>query len=70
MDIENYGRIFRLLEKNIPVKLRINIVNKFYDDNLDSFNILAEIPGSDKGGRGGDARRAFRFVGQRRRRYG
>jgi hypothetical protein len=48
VDIENYGRIFRTLEKNIPVTLRINIANKFYDDNLDSFNIVAEIPGTDK----------------------
>lgn len=48
VDVEHYGRIFRLLEKNIPVMLRINIVNKFYDDDLNSFNILAEIPGSDR----------------------
>ena len=48
VDIENYGRIFRMLEKNIPVTLRIDIANKFYDDNLDSFNIVAEIPGTDK----------------------
>jgi carboxypeptidase Q len=48
VDIENYGRIFRTLERNIPVTLRINIANKFYDDNLDSFNIVAEIPGADK----------------------
>lgn len=48
VDIEHYGRIFRMLEKNIPVRLRINIANKFYDDNLDSFNIVAEIPGTDK----------------------
>jgi len=48
MDVENYGRIFRTLEKNIPVTLRINIANKFYDENLDSFNIVAEIPGTDK----------------------
>jgi carboxypeptidase Q len=46
--VEHYGRIFRTLEKNIPVTLRINIANKFYDDNLDSFNIVAEIPGTDK----------------------
>ncbi len=46
--IEDYGRIFRTLEKNIPVTLEINIANKFYDDNLDSFNIIAEIPGTDK----------------------
>jgi len=48
VDVEHYGRIFRTLEKNIPLTLRINIVNKFYDDNPDSFNIVAEIPGTDK----------------------
>jgi carboxypeptidase Q len=48
VDIENYGRIFHTLERSIPVTLRINIVNKFYDNNLDSFNIIAEIPGTDK----------------------
>ena len=48
--IEQYGRILRTLEKNIPVVLRINIANKVYDSNLDSFNIIAEIPGTDKAG--------------------
>jgi hypothetical protein len=48
VDVEHYGRIFRTLEKNIPVTLRINIANKFYDENLDSFNIVTEIPGTDK----------------------
>jgi carboxypeptidase Q len=48
VDIEHYGRIFRTLEKNIPVTLRIDIANKFYDDDLNSFNIVAEIPGTDK----------------------
>ncbi len=46
--IEHYGRILRMLEKNIPVTLRINIDNRFYDDDLNSFNILADIPGTDK----------------------
>lgn len=46
--VENYGRIFRTLEKNIPVTLRINVVNKWYDDNLNSFNLIAEIPGTDE----------------------
>ena len=46
--IEQYGRILRTLEKNIPVTLQIDIASKFYDNNLDSFNILAEIPGTDK----------------------
>src|SRR5260370_6192198 len=46
--IEHYGRIFRTLEKHVPVTLSVNIINKFYDENLDSFNIIAEIPGTDK----------------------
>jgi carboxypeptidase Q len=48
VDIEHYGRILRTLEKNIPVTLRIHIANRFYDDDPNSFNILAEIPGTDK----------------------
>src|ERR1700688_3238575 len=48
VDVEHYGRIFRTLEKNIPVTLRINIANRSYEDSLDSFNIVAEIPGTDK----------------------
>jgi hypothetical protein len=46
--VEQYGRIVRTLEKNIRVTLELNLANKFYDDNLDSFNILAEIRGTDK----------------------
>lgn len=45
---EHYGRIYRLLEKKIPVTLELNIQNKFYDDDLNSFNIIGEIPGTDK----------------------
>jgi len=29
--IEHYGRIFRTIEKNIPVTLAVNIVNKLYE---------------------------------------
>jgi len=46
--IEHYGRIFRTLKQHVPVTLTVNIANKFYDENLDSFNIVAEIPGTDK----------------------
>jgi hypothetical protein len=45
---ENYGRIVRLLEKKIPVSMLVDIQNKFYDDDLNSFNIVGEIPGSDR----------------------
>ena len=37
-----------MLDKKIPVRIEMNIQNKFYDDNLNSFNIIGEIPGTDK----------------------
>ena len=45
---EHYGRIYRLLQKRIPVTLKMDIDNKFYDEDLNSFDILGEIPGTDK----------------------
>jgi carboxypeptidase Q len=48
LTIEHYGRIVRTLQKDIPVTLQMDIANKFYDDDLDAFNVLAEIPGTDK----------------------
>ena len=32
----------------MPVTLQMDIENKFFDDDLNSFNIVAEIPGTDK----------------------
>jgi len=43
---EHYNRIARLLAKNIPVKLEFDIRTKFTPPG-DSFNILAEIPGTN-----------------------
>jgi carboxypeptidase Q len=45
---EHYNRIVRTLEKNIPVSLEMNIENKFYDADLNSFNIVGEIAGTDR----------------------
>ena len=46
--IEHYGRIFRTLEKKIPVTLQMDIDNAFYDSDLNAYNIVAELPGTDK----------------------
>ncbi|HTK28027.1 MAG TPA: M20/M25/M40 family metallo-hydrolase [Vicinamibacterales bacterium] len=46
--IEHYGRIARTLEKHLPVKLQLDIENRFYDADTNAFNITAEIPGTDK----------------------
>ncbi|HVL68183.1 MAG TPA: M20/M25/M40 family metallo-hydrolase [Vicinamibacterales bacterium] len=45
--MENYGRIVRTLERKMPVTIEANIVNTFHDDTS-SFNVMAEIPGTDK----------------------
>ena len=48
ISVEQYGRIVRTLEKKIPVTLSMNIDNRFYDADLTSFNVVAELPGTDK----------------------
>ena len=44
---ESYGRIARMVEKNVPVTLELNMQNTFYPENKASFNIIGEIPGTD-----------------------
>jgi carboxypeptidase Q len=46
--VEHYGRIWRTLEKNVPVTLQMDIDNKFFDADLNGFNVVAELPGGDK----------------------
>ena len=45
---DDYGRIERLLADGEDVKLEFNIVNKTYPEGKTSYNVIAEIPGSDK----------------------
>ncbi len=37
-----------MVQKNVPVRIEMDIQNKFHDENLDSFNIVGEIRGTDK----------------------
>jgi len=50
MAIEHYGRISRLLDRNIPVELEIDVRNQFFDTDPNAYNTIAEIPGTDKSG--------------------
>jgi carboxypeptidase Q len=43
---EQYGRILRMLDKKQPVKLSLALTARV-TDNVDGFNIVAEIPGTD-----------------------
>lgn len=45
---EHYNRIARLVERNVPVTLEVDIRNAFQDRDLGMFNIVAELPGADK----------------------
>ena len=44
--VEHYGQILRLLQKKVPVKLRLNVKARFID-NVTEYNVIAEIPGTD-----------------------
>ncbi len=44
---EQYGQIYRNLERGVPVRLEIEVKNKFYDDDLQEYNMLGDIAGSD-----------------------
>jgi carboxypeptidase Q len=48
LSAEHYNMIARYLQQNIPVKLRVNVQTKFYDDDGgNAFNVIAELPGTD-----------------------
>ncbi len=46
--IENFGRISRLLDRDVPVEVEMEVRSKFYDDDANAYNTVAEIPGTDK----------------------
>jgi hypothetical protein len=45
---EDYGRITRILADGTPVELEFNIVNRVYPEGKTSYNVVAELPGTDK----------------------
>jgi hypothetical protein len=45
---EQYNRLLRLLDKKLPVKLALDVQAKLEDANLDSFNVIGEIPGTGR----------------------
>ncbi len=43
---EHYGRMYRQVQKGIPVRLELDIRNRFTDETQ-SFNVVADLPGTD-----------------------
>ena len=46
-EAEQYNRILRQVRAGIPVKMTVDLEAKFYDDDLQGYNTIAEIPGTD-----------------------
>ena len=45
---EHYNRIVRILDKKLPVSLEMEIRNTFHDADLNAFNVVGELRGTDK----------------------
>lgn len=45
---EQYAHIHRNLSRDVPVRLELNVKNRFYADDLQAYNTLADLPGTDK----------------------
>lgn len=48
--VEHYNRMVRLLERNMPVKMELDVAVEFRDETPEqptSFNIIGELPGTD-----------------------
>ncbi|MBU2178700.1 MAG: M20/M25/M40 family metallo-hydrolase [Gammaproteobacteria bacterium] len=47
---EDYSLLTRMLDRKEQPKLNLDIKAKFHDDDMKSYNTIAEIPGTDKNG--------------------
>jgi hypothetical protein len=45
---EDFGRLSRIMAGGRAVELELNIVNRSYPEGATAYNVVAEIPGSDK----------------------
>ncbi len=45
---EDFGRIVRVMADGTPVELEFTIVNRTHPDGKTTYNVVAEIPGTDK----------------------
>lgn len=47
MAAEHYNRVFRLLNNGFDVEMEIEIRVTFHEEDLQDYNVIAEIPGTD-----------------------
>src|SRR5262249_37122006 len=44
---EQYNMIMRMVKRGIPVKLRVNVQSHYLTDDPNSYNVTADLPGTD-----------------------
>jgi hypothetical protein len=44
---EHYNRMMRIIAKGTPVVMEVEVRTTFYDDDLQDYNVVAELPGTD-----------------------
>jgi carboxypeptidase Q len=44
---EQYNRLARLIKHDVPVTMDVDVRTTFYDDDLQGYNVVAELPGTD-----------------------
>jgi Zn-dependent M28 family amino/carboxypeptidase len=47
---EQYNRLARLVDQKKNIELEVDVKTTFHDDDLNAYNTIAEIPGTDKKG--------------------
>src|SRR5476649_1342423 len=47
LGIEDYNTIIRLAKAGMPVKMDVDVKTKFETKDLQAYNVIAEIPGTD-----------------------
>jgi carboxypeptidase Q len=45
---EDYGRLWRIADDGTPVEMEVDVVNHTYPDGKTTYNVVAEISGTDK----------------------
>jgi hypothetical protein len=44
---EHYNMVARMVEKNVPIKMRVQMQTRFLTNDTKSYNVIAELPGTD-----------------------
>jgi carboxypeptidase Q len=47
---EQYGQIWRNVQRGLTVRVEVNVENRFHEDDLQAYNTLGDIPGTDLAG--------------------